>query len=104
MGLLGGLLAACGLAASESLVAAADAGLQKLFGASVAESLADAEQAVRAYTGPLPPNHDLERALRCAQLTASLILVRSHAHALEGEPAGGETSARHRVDGRERPE
>lgn len=91
--LLGPLFGAFGMEAAKGAASVADLGLEALFGDSVAGALDDAQEAMRAYTSPLPPNHDLERALRCAQLTASLILVRAHGMALEAEQA---------ADGRDR--
>jgi tetratricopeptide (TPR) repeat protein len=89
--LLGPLFGAFGMEAAKGAASAADAGLEMLFGERVSEALAEAQQAMRAYAGPLPPNHDLERALRCAQLTASLVLVRAHGMALEAEQAADGT-------------
>jgi tetratricopeptide (TPR) repeat protein len=70
---LAALLVMAGL--SEPTAEAVDAAAEALFGKSAKEVLEEAQTRLRAFTGKVPPNHDLEKAIRLAELTSSLVLV-----------------------------
>jgi hypothetical protein len=80
---LGTLLAGAGLPrfAPDLL----DKAGELLFGARSKEILETAQDRLRAYTGKVPVNHELEQAIRCAELTATLVLLVEFRHKTEGE-------------------
>lgn len=81
--ILGTVLGAFGVEAAKGVAGAADEALAALFGKRATEVLEEVADRVRAYTGGVPPNHDLERTLRLVQLTASLLVLRGYESAEE---------------------
>ncbi|TPJ99494.1 hypothetical protein FJ872_30765 [Mesorhizobium sp. B2-5-9] len=58
---------------------------EKLFGGRYNAIYEDVAARLRAHTGGVPTNHDLEHAIRLSELTASLVLVRFYVDKLEEE-------------------
>ena len=80
---LGTLLASAGIA--QVAADALDKAAGMLFGARAKEMLTEIQDRVRAYSGAIPPNHDLEQAIRYAELTASIALLNGFGRAFETE-------------------
>lgn len=75
---VGTMLAAFGVEAAKVGAPLMDAALSALLGARAKDVLEEVGARFRAYTGHVPPNHDLERTLRLVQLTATLLLLREY--------------------------
>jgi tetratricopeptide (TPR) repeat protein len=67
------LLAALGV--GKEAAGLLDKAADQLFGASGKKLLEEVQGRLRAFTGKVPANHDLEKAIRLAELTATLVLV-----------------------------
>jgi hypothetical protein len=80
---LGTLLAAIGL--SQFSADLLDKAGELLFGTRGRGILEQIQDRLRAYTGKVPVNHDIEQAIRYAELTASIILVDHYRRTTEGE-------------------
>ncbi len=57
-----------------------------LFDGAGKRVLEDVHARLRAYAGKVPPNHDLEHAIRLAELTSSLVLLESYGREKEADP------------------
>jgi hypothetical protein len=64
--------------AAEKMVSVADAAVGKFFGKAGSQMLEEICSRLRAYSGSIPPNHDLEKALRLAELTSSLMVLEDY--------------------------
>ncbi len=76
MGLLSIAIVGSGLVAGADLaIKALESAEKLLFDGAGKAVLEDVQARLRAWTGTVPRNHDLERALRLAELTTSLVLL-----------------------------
>ncbi len=74
MALLGSCLVALGIA--EKTAGALDATAGAVFGERASDMLRDMQQRMQAFTGRIPRNHDLERAMRACELGATWMILR----------------------------
>ena len=78
-----GILAGFGLSGwSDELLEKA---AELLFDDAGKRMLEDIQARLRAYTGGIPPNHDLEHAIRSAELTSTLVLLEEYRRQDEGD-------------------
>jgi hypothetical protein len=56
-----------------------------LFDGAGKRILEETQARLRAYTGGIPPNHDLEHAIRFAELTSTLVLLEAYRRQNEGD-------------------
>ena len=78
-----GILAGFGLSGwSDELLKKA---AELLFDDAGKRMLEDIQARLRAYTGGIPPNHDLEHAIRSAELTSTLVLLEEYRRQDEGD-------------------
>src|ERR1700730_3180475 len=77
-----GVLAGLGLTgwSADLLDKAAD----RLFDGAGKRILEEIQARFRAYTGSIPPNHDLEHAIRLAELSSTLVLLGIYGRKDEG--------------------
>ncbi len=75
MVVLTSLLAGAGWAASKWAEPLVDKAEELLFNESGKKLLEEIRSKVRAYTGGIPPNHDLEHAVRLSELTSTMMVL-----------------------------
>ena len=80
MSISGGLLVMCGAASAEWAGPILDKASEKLFGGAAKRVLEQLQARIRAHTGELPVNHDLERSIRLAELTSTLMVLAAYRH------------------------
>ena len=87
---LGAVLASVGV--SQAGADLLDKAGELLFGERTKEIVEDVQTQLRAYAGEAPTNHDLESAIRCAELTATRALLGYYRRRVEGENFGTRTA------------
>jgi len=81
--LVGGILGGLGWTlGSDALLEKA---AELLFDGAGKRVLEEVQARLRAYTGGIPPNHDLEHAMRLAELTGTLVLLETYRREDEGD-------------------
>ncbi|MFA5947901.1 MAG: hypothetical protein WC806_02925 [Candidatus Gracilibacteria bacterium] len=82
---ISGMLAALGLGLPSTAGDMLDKGCEVIFNVKGKEVLEDVQARLQAYTGAVPPNHDIERAIRLAEITVTLFLIRLYRQEVEAE-------------------
>jgi hypothetical protein len=85
MSLTGGLLMMFGAAGAEWAGPLLDKAAEHLFDGAGKRALEDITAKLRAYTGDVPLNHDLEHAIRLAELTSTIVLLEAYRRQDEGD-------------------
>lgn len=79
------LLIACGVSGAGWAGPVLDKALERLFDGAGKRVLEDVQARLRAYTGDIPRNHDLEQAIRLVELTSTLVLLETYRRRDEGD-------------------